>query len=85
MEPLKLTAIRLDKQSLEQANILAKEYHYYLGSDVIRTAIWVGLKIVNSRNLPRLSHLHWDEDAHGARYGLEDVLHAAAQNNEGAR
>lgn len=85
METLKLTSIRLERQSLEQANNIAKEYQYYSGSDVIRIALWVGLKIVNSRNLPRLSHLHWDEDAHGARYGLEDVLHAAVQNKEGAK
>lgn len=85
METLKLTSIRLERQSLEQANQIAKEYHYYSGSDVIRTALWAGLKIVNSRNLPRLSNLHWDEDAHGTRYELEDVIRAAAQNKEGAR
>lgn len=85
METLKLTSIRLDRQSLEQANQIAKEYHYYLGSDVIRTALWAGLKIVNSRNLPRLSNLHWDEDAHGTHYELDDVLRAAAQNKEGTR
>lgn len=85
METLKLTSIRLERRSLEQANDIAKQYHYYSGSDVIRTALWAGLKIVNSRNLPRLSNMHWDEDAHGAHYGLEDVLHAAAQNNEGAK
>lgn len=85
METLKLTSIRLDRQSLEQANNIAKEYRYYSGSDVIRTALWAGLKIVNSHNLPRLSTLHWDEDAHGAHYGLEDVIRTAAQNKEGAR
>lgn len=85
METLKLTSIRLEKRSLEQANRIAKEFHCYMTSDVIRTALWAGLKIVNSRNYAKLSHLHWDEDAHGVHYGLEDVLHAAAQNNEGAR
>ena len=85
MEPLKLTSIRLERQSLEQANDIAKEHLYYSSSDVIRTALWVGLKIVNSRNLPRLSYLHWDEDAHGAHYGPGDVLHTGVLNNEGAR
>lgn len=85
METLKLTSIRLENRSLEQANLIAKEYNHYTGSDVIRTALWVGLKIVNTRNLPKLSHLNWDEYAHGARYGLDDVIHAAALNNEGAR
>lgn len=85
METLKLTSIRLEIQSIEQANNIAKDFHYYSSSDVIRTALWAGLKIVNSHNLPRLSKLHWDEDAHGVHHGLEDVLRAAAQNNEGAR
>ena len=85
MEKLKLTSIRLDRQSLEQANRIGREYNHYMSSDVIRTALWAGLKIVNSRNLILLSHLHWDEYANGARYKLEDVIQAAALNNEGAR
>lgn len=85
METLKLTSIRLDRQSLEQANNFAKEYYHYSGSDVIRTALWAGLKIVNSRNLPLLSNLHWDEDVNGTRYEIKDVLRAAALNKEGAR
>lgn len=85
METLKLTSIRLEKRSLEQANRIAKEIHCFMTSDVIRTALWAGLKIVNARNHAKLSHLHRDEEAHGALYGLEDVLRAAAQNNEGAR
>ena len=85
METLKLTSIRLDRQSLEQANRIAKEHWYYTGSDVIRTALWAGLKIVNSRNLPRLSHLYWDESVLGTHYGLEDVSQAAGTKNEEAR
>lgn len=85
METLKLTSIRLEKRSLEQANRIAKEFHCYMTSDVIRTALWVGLKIVNSRNYAKLSHLHWDEEDHGVLHELEDVLRAAAQNKEGAR
>lgn len=85
MEPFKLTTIRLERRSLEQTNGIAKEHYPYTGSDVIRTALWAGLKIVNSRNFRRLSHLHWDEEAHGAHYVLEDVLQASGHNNEGAR
>lgn len=85
METLKLMSIRLDRRSLEQANRIAKEIRYFKTSDVIRTALWAGLKIVNARNHAKLLHLYWDEEAHGALYGLEDVLRTAAQNNEGAR
>ena len=85
MNTLKLTSIRLEKRSLEQANRIAKCFNYYMTSDVIRTALWVGLKIVNERNYAKLAHLYWDEENHGADYLLEDVLHTATQNEEGAR
>ena len=84
METLKLTSIRLEKRSLEQANRIAKGTNFYMTSDVIRTALWVGLKIVTERNYAKLAHLHWDEEDHGADYVLEDVLHTAVQNKEGA-
>lgn len=85
METLKLTSIRLDRQSLEQANRIAKEIGYYQSSSVIRIALWAGLKIVNSRNHARLAHLLFEEDAYRAHYELDDVLRAAAQNKEGTR
>lgn len=83
METLKLTSIRLEKRSLEQANRIAKEIGYYQSSNVIRTALWVGLKIVTSHNCLRLGHLQFEEEAYGTRYELEDVLQTAAQNKEG--
>ena len=85
MEPLKLTTIRLERQSLEQANNIAKSRQRYHQSDVLRLAIWAGLKIVNATNLYRVSRLQWEEEAHGAHYELEDVLRTAVQNKEGAR
>lgn len=85
METLKLTSIRLERQSLEQANKIAKDYYYYSSSDVIRTALWAGLKIINTHNCQKLLHLKSIEDVGLKHYGLEDVLHAAAQNNEGAK
>lgn len=85
MEPLKLTSIRLDRQSLEQADKIAKCRQCYHQSDVLRLAIWAGLKIVNANNLYRLSRLQWDEEYHGVHHELEDVLRTAAQNKEGAR
>lgn len=75
METLKLTSIRLDRRSLEQADRIAKEIGYYQSSRVIRIALWAGLKIVNIRNLGRLEHLQFEEDVHGAHYELEDVIH----------
>lgn len=85
METLKLTSIRLEKKSLEQANRIAKEIGYYQSSRVIRIALWAGLKIVNIRNLRRLEHLQFEEEVHGAHYGLEDVIHGAEPNKEGTR
>lgn len=85
METLKLTSIRLEKSSLEQANRIAKEFGYYQSSNVIRAALWVGLKIVNSNNLRRLSQLKYLEEDGLAYYRIEDVIQATGQNNEGAR
>lgn len=85
MELLKLTSIRLEKRSLEQANRIAKEIGCFQTSNVIRTSLWVGLKIVTSRNCLRLGSLQFKEEVDGALYGLEDVLRTAAQNKEGAR
>lgn len=85
METLKLTSIRLEKRSLEQANRIAKEIGFYQSSNVIRIALWAGLKIVTSRNWSRLAHLQFEEEEHGVHYLLEDVIQSAVQNQEGAR
>lgn len=85
METLKLMSIRLDRRSLEQADKIVKCRQCYHQSDVLRLAIWAGLKIVNANNLYRLSRLQCDEEYDGVHHELDDVLRTAAQNNEGAR
>lgn len=84
METLKLTSIRLEKRSLEQANRIAKEIGYFQSSEVIRIALWIGLKIINARNFRRLIHLRFEEELKNDYVSLEDVIQAAAQNKEGA-
>lgn len=83
METLKLTSIRLEKSSLKKASEISRCKQYYHLSDVLRLAIWAGLKIVNANNLYRIGRMQFDEEAHGARYELEDVLHASAQKKKG--
>ena len=85
MSTLKLTSIRLEKRSLAKASQIAKDNRYHKSSEIIRTALWVGLKIVNSRNCGKLSHYQFQEEIRKTSYGLEDVLRTAGQDKEGAR
>lgn len=82
MEKLKLTSIRLEKSSLEKASRIAKDNRYHKSSDIIRTALWVGLKIVNSRNCGKLSNYQFQEEILKTSYGLEDVLRTAGLKND---
>lgn len=77
MEILKLTSIRLSKSSLSVANALAKKLGYYRSSEVLRVAIWVGLKALKPGVMRSLLHMMWEEEEGFAYYGLEDVLRAA--------
>lgn len=82
MEKLKLTSIRLENSSLEKASRIAKDNRYHKSSDIMRTALWVGLKIVNSRNCGKLSNYQLQEEILKTSYGLEDVLRTAGLKND---
>lgn len=82
MEKLKLTSIRLENSSLEKASRIAKDNRYHKSSDIIRTALWVGLKIVNSHNCGKLSNYQLQEEILKTSYGLEDVLRTAGLKND---
>lgn len=82
MEKLKLTSIRLENSSLEKASRIAKDNRYHKPSDIMRTALWVGLKIVNSRNCGKLSNYQLQEEILKTSYGLEDVLRTAGLKND---
>lgn len=77
MEVLKLTSIRLPKSALTKANNLANEFGYYQSSNVIRVAIWIGLKVLNPKVIFKLSHMMWEEEERDASFSLEDVLRTA--------
>ena len=82
MSTLKLTSIRLEKNSLEKASRIARDNRYHKSSDIMRIALWVGLKIVNSRNCGKLSNYQLQEEILKTSYGLEDVLRTAGLKND---
>lgn len=77
MSELKIVSLRLESDSLKWADKMAFDLNYYSRSDIIRLAIWVGEKVISSRQVPILTKLKWDEECRGASVLLEDVLHAA--------
>lgn len=77
MEVLKLTSIRLSKSALSHANQLAKSLGYYRSSDVIRIAIWIGLKFLKPGVVQEFLKMMWEEEEHFAYYDAQDVLRAA--------
>lgn len=81
MENLKLTSIRVGVDSLESASAIAKQFGYFTTSDVLRVAMWVGLKVITPRCFSILSRMMWEEDAGKDIVTLEDVLRAAGVND----
>ena len=79
MEVLKLTSIRLSKSALSQANQLARELGYYRTSDIIRVAIWLGLKFLKPGVLHEFLQMMWQEEINGANYSARDVLRTAEE------
>ena len=77
MEFLKLTSIRLSKKTLAQAQEISRGRVYFSTSDVIRLAVWIGLKVVKVGLFHELSQMMWQEEYNGVNYSLEDVLRTA--------
>lgn len=84
MECLKLTSIRLSKDLLDKASKLGKELGYYKTSDVLRVAIWLGLKILKPGVLHKYLDMMWKEELGWSYFSLDDVLHTTGglQNDE---
>ncbi|MBR2116002.1 MAG: hypothetical protein IJ942_03215 [Alistipes sp.] len=74
MEVLKLTSIRLSKKALGRAGILGSSLGYGRSSDIIRIAIWIGLKALKPGVLRGIMHMMWEEEEGIATYSLQDVL-----------
>lgn len=83
MENLKLTSVRLSKASLADAAKLGKDLGFWSTSDVIRVALWFGLKFMKPGVLLKLLHMMWVEEENGKCFSLEDVLRAAGVLKEG--
>lgn len=77
MEVLKVYSLRLESESIEQASEIASSVSFWKRSDVLRLAIWIGLKVIDSRHISELHRIWWHEYFKGDRTTLEDVLRAA--------
>lgn len=77
MEKMKLTSIRITGNSLESAQALTNQLSFCTQSDVLRLAIWVGLKILTSKCATPLFRKMWEEEAGLDVTTLMDVLHTA--------
>lgn len=77
MEKLKLTSVRLPESSLASASELSTGFWHYTSSDIIRIAIWVGLKVLYLGTICKLARMMYEEEKTGKRYTLEDVLRTA--------
>lgn len=80
MENLKLTSIRLSKSALASAKELARTTEYYRPSDILRVAIWLGLKFLKPGVLHKFMHMIWEEEVNGADYCAADVLRTAVDS-----
>lgn len=82
MEILKLTSIRLSKSALSQASELGRTLGYWRTSDVLRVAIWIGLKFLVPGVLHEFMQMMWQEEVNGAQYSARDVLRTAGEKLE---
>ena len=74
MEKLKLTSVRLSKDTLDRASKLSNVVIGRCTSDILRIAIWLGLKFMNAGVLHQLQDMMWKAETGWKSYTLEDVL-----------
>lgn len=74
MEKLKLTSVRLSKDTLDSASKLSNVVIGRCTSDILRIAIWLGLKFMSAGVLHQLQDMMWKEETGWKSYTLEDVL-----------
>lgn len=77
MSKLKLTSIRVSTDSLDSAHYLSEQMNYYSPSDVLRLAMWVGLKVITPSCASKLMGMMWKEEAGFDIITLESVLRTA--------
>lgn len=74
MEKFKLTSVRLSKGTLDSASKLSNADNYLCTSDILRIAIWLGLKFMRAGVLLKLQDMMWKEETGWKSYTLEEVL-----------
>lgn len=77
MGNLKLTSIRLSKDSLDRAEQLSSDSRYYSTSDVLRVAIWIGLKFMSIKSIHSFLLMMFRDETGRDIITLEDVLRTA--------
>ena len=77
MENLKLRSVRFSRMVLSQANKLGRSLGHGQSSNILRLAIWIGLKALKPGVLHNLMHMMWQEEEGFAFYDIEDVLRTA--------
>ena len=80
MEKLKLTSIRLSMETLDRAERLSWDSDIYNTSDILRIAIWIGLKFMRVGIISKLLVMMSKEELKGEIITLEDVIHTAEEN-----
>lgn len=79
MEILKLISIRLSKSSIDKAKVIASSVGYFSASEVLRVAIWLGLKCITPGVFHKLLLMQWEEEEKGVYYTLEEVIQTAGK------
>lgn len=74
MKKLKSTSVRLSKDTLDSASKLSNAVIGRCTSDILRIAIWLGLKFMSVGVLHQLQDMMWKEEIGLKQYTLEDVL-----------
>lgn len=79
MEVLKLTSVRLSKSALANAAKLGRELGYYRTSEIIRLAVWIGLKFMKPGVIHQLLDMMWKEKLGWKSYSPRDILRTAGE------
>lgn len=77
MEKMQLTSIRLSKEIVDIAIKIGKDCEHIKTSDVLRVALWIGLKFMNRGVLSRFLKMMWREEVGFQSYSVNDVIRTA--------
>ena len=72
----------MSQSVLSRANELGRTLGYYRTSDVLRVAIWIGLKFLKPGVIHEFMHMMWEEEVKGTHFSAADVLRTAVGSLE---